>query len=174
MDSCNVHPRFDKGPRASKPRSVSSSSSRGSILTRSLDEVSETSLKLTGSIPSAEVGSFVSIPFVLAFDADADIVTVAFRYTRYICLDSTSQSSLESCNMHRESIQRYRIPSWRVIVMASRKLLGSEPNGNSTRNVSILSHVNTGVILPPQQWLRATYSALFPCEQIKRGESPAS
>jgi hypothetical protein len=46
-----------------------------------------------------------------------------FVKTSRISADCSCQSNIESCTMHKESIQRYRIENLRATVMASLKVL---------------------------------------------------
>ena len=81
---------------------------------------------------------------------------------------SQSQSAFESCTMHSESIQRYRMPRVRVTWMASRKFCGRSPKANvSVRTVLFASVVMAGMS-PPQQWLRVVYGAFSPLLSCKR------
>jgi len=59
--------------------------------------------------------------------------------------------------MQRESIHRYRILNLRVIITASRKVLGSDVKGIDTFLSSSVSSVVVRGTLPPQQWLNVIY-----------------
>jgi hypothetical protein len=82
---------------------------------------------------------------------------MAFRYTRCMRPDSTSQSSWLSWIMHKESIHRYRLANPRVIAIESRKFWGSDPSGIPSRWCrSRFDFVVVTMFDFPQQWLRAT------------------
>ena len=85
--------------------------------------------------------------------------------------DSVDQSSLSSCTMQRESIQRYLIPSPLVMSTASLYVLGKADKGISCFLASKVSAVVVSVGTPPQQWLRVAYGTLSPCEMCRCGSS---
>jgi hypothetical protein len=66
----------------------------------------------------------VQEPSAQSFAAVAAITTCAHRYVSAIFEDSAAQSSSSSCTMHKESIQMYSKPSFRVTVIASCSVLG--------------------------------------------------
>ncbi len=76
--------------------------------------------------------------------------------------------------MQSESIQTYRNPSFRVITTASRKLAGKVEKGMDFWNASIFSVVRRGEMMPPQQWLSATYLSSIPCVRKSRGSTDPS
>src|SRR5262245_34794086 len=84
----------------------------------------------------------------------AAILSHEFLYTRPIFVTSLCQSSSESWNMQRESIQRYLMPNFRVILTASLNDSGKFSTSIPDFKSGKLSFVSIIGTTPPQQWDR--------------------